>query len=74
LEQALPCSVEQTRSASSAKIKTSARLRELRPGRVLDKETERAARAFMRLIEEKYHPVEALVYGSRGRGGALITQ
>lgn len=34
----------------------------------LDKETERAARAFMRLIEEKYHPVEALVYGSRARG------
>jgi len=69
LEQALPCSVEQTRSASGVKIMTSARLRELRPGgRVLDKETERAVRAFMRLIEEKYHPIEALVYGSRARG------
>jgi len=37
-------------------------------GPKLDKKTEHAARAFMRLIEEKYHPVEALVYGSRARG------
>ena len=34
----------------------------------LDAETERAARVFMRRLEDKYPAVEGLVYGSRARG------
>ncbi len=34
----------------------------------LDRETERAARAFLKRLEGKYAVIEAILYGSRARG------
>ena len=38
------------------------------PTSVLDFETERAARSFLRHLEGRYHVREAILYGSRARG------